>query len=422
MSSTWIIAKKELSLLFKSKRRILLFFSIPLTLLVLAIIIGGIGAIFAFTTTQDGPPTLILIDHVKDNNTAYIINRIETLNVKILDKSNITDVFSILDQNSPPDLLVYFPANFSQLLTEKNSTAKFFVFYNDQELRFEAFSTIIADFGFELNSIIVQNDYGDLNLNRISGVKQGTSKGFSAVEASSLIIIPLYILFAFTVPPLSLILISVTQEREQKTLESLLLQPISRKAIISGKLLYGVFLVLANISMSLGMVGIIIGLFLIVIPKDIQQELINSIAPTIDTSVILFVAYIIIGLILVSLLMIGLAVLISLIAKDEREGNMVISIFMIAPIGAIILIFVVPITSLSIIWQLIFTSLPIIGFLFSIYIILILGVIPLPAYWSLIFQGIWCVLTVWMASSLIETEGILEINVSVAIKRLFKRI
>ena len=136
----------------------------------------------------------------------------------------------------------------------------------------------------------------------------------------------------------------------------------------------------------------------------------------IDISVWIFVIYIIIGLILASLLTITAAVFFSLMAKDEREANMVISALIIIPMVSTFLIAFLPIELLDSGIQIILLFLPLLGYLFAIYVSIIAGEISLIAWLSLLAQLAWIFLGVWMAGRLVESEGILEISY----KRFFR--
>lgn len=251
--------------------------------------------------------------------------------------------------------------------------------------------------------------------------KSTSTAGLGAGEASGLIIIPLYMLIFFVVPPTSLILISITQEREQKTLESLLLQPIKRRTIVMGKILYGLFLVMSNLIVSLLAIIMLSTFVIFLISEYLKINIINLILPFITPDTVSFAIYLMIGLTILSFLLISIAVFFSLIAKDEREGNMVISILMIFPVFAIFIIYAIPIQTFDLFGQIVTTGIPIIGFLFAIYISLLSGSLGIPAYTSLIFQLLFCAISVWFSAKIIEMEGILEVNLSQAFVKFIKR-
>ena len=99
-----------------------------------------------------------------------------------------------------------------------------------------------------------------------------------------------------------------------------------------------------------------------------------------------------------------------MMARDEREANMVISSIIILPIVSIIFLVYLPLGSLPDIVLALIGALPVIGYLFSIYLILLKGEVILIAWLSLIFQLIWILLIVWFTGRLIESEGILHIS------------
>lgn len=418
MGSSFTIAKKEIKLLFKAKRRIFLFFTVPLILLVVAAFSLVIGGLIFVTQSNQGPTVITVVDHANDNNTLYIIDHLKSVSFEIDNKSSIKDPLTLLKSNNPPQVLLYFPANFSTLIQNRNDTAKFYVYYNNKQIKYEAASNIIEYYANSLNSKIITKEYGKLNLNRVESVNIGTSSGVSVTQASSIIIVPIYILMFFVIPPISLILISITQEREQKTLESLLLQPISRKSIVNGKILYGLILVASNLVITLLTIGIVAAVGIYLISTFIHINLIPLITPYLTVDNFLFAFYIIIGLTLVCILLISLSVMMSLLAKDEREGNMVVSVLMILPIIALVLIIAVPYDIFGPVGQFFFASLPVIGFMYSLYVTILTGSIGFTSYISLGAQLIFSLVSIWISSRLIEIEGILEINIVQAFKKL----
>ena len=418
MGTSVTIAKKEIKLLFKAKRRIILFFTVPILLLVVAIFSLVIGGLIFVTQGQQGPIVITVVDHANDNNSLYIIDHLKSVSFVIDNKSSVKDPLSLVTSDNPPDILLYFPANFSTLIQDPNSTAYFYVYYNNKEIKYEAALTVINHYSKELNSKIISAKYGDLNLNRVDYVTKGTSSGVSVTQASSLIIIPIYILMFFVIPPISLILISITQEREQKTLESLLLQPISRKSIVNGKILYGLILVASNLMITLVTLAVVALAGIYLVSLLVHVNVIPLITPYVTLDNMLFALYIISGLTLVCILLISLSVMMSLLAKDEREGNMVVSILMILPVIALVLIIAVPYDIFGTPGQIFFSSLPVIGFMYSLYVTILTGSIGITSYISLGAQLIFSLLSIWFSSRLIEIEGILEINIVQAFKKL----
>ena len=420
MSSSLTIAIKEIRLLFKAKRRIFLFFTVPIIVLVIAVLSLVIAGIMVVTQNQEGPVVITVIDHSQSNESLYIINNLEAYSFEIDNRSTITDPYSIINSQKPPDILVFFPANFSSLINNKNDTASLFIYYNNKQIKYEAAVTVIQGLTANLNNQIIVRDYGKLNLNRVEIQSLGKKSGVSATQASSLIIIPIYVLMFFVIPPISLILISITQEREQKTLESLLLQPISRKSIVNGKLLYGLILVASNLIITLITLGTVVVVAIFAINEFFHVNLMPTLLEYVTVENFLVVSYIIIGLTLVGILLISLSVMMSLLAKDEREGNMVTSILMILPVVALILIVAVPYDIFGVIGQYFFASLPVIGFMYSLYIAILTGTIGPVNYFSLLAQAFFSLLSIWFSSKLIEIEGILEINIVQALKKLVR--
>lgn len=421
MGSSVTIAFKEIKLLFKAKRRIFLFFTVPLIVLFIAVLSIVIGGLMIVTQHQEGPAVITVVDHSQSNGSLYIINILKAYSYQINNQSTVKDPLSLLNSPNKPEMLLYFPANFSTLLNNKSQVATFYVYYNNKQLKYEAAYSFIEQVAQSLNNQIIERDYGNVNLNRVQINSLGTpSGGVSATQASSFIIVPIYVLMFFVIPPISLILISITQEREQKTLESLLLQPISRKSIVNGKLLYGLILVASNLVITLITLGLVAIGGIFILNQFLHIDLIPYITPYLTVQNYIFATYIIIGLTLIAILLISLAVMLSLLAKDEREGNLVVSILMMLPVIALILIVAVPYDIFGVTGEYFFASLPVIGYMYSLYVTMLTGSIGPTSYISLVAQAAFSLLCIWFSSKLIEIEGILEINIVQALKKLVR--
>ena len=416
----WIIAKKEIKLLFKSTRRILLLFSMPLV--ILFIFAAGIFIAGVMPDSMDSQIEVTIINddagfnnqNWGDNFYALLKNMDNTKSYEYINET-IDNLDSLIEEGEF-EILIYIPANFSQIINQSNveQPSVIFIYYDNSNTQNEEAVLNISYATSAVNQLVIYVDYGLINLNRVSITSTGTSKGSGALIASFMTMIPLYLIIFLVIPPLTLVLISVTIEREQKTLESLLLQPIDRKNIIAGKMLYGVILVSFNIVTNLITVSLALaGSLLFVIPEDDRNEIgstIQSVIAETGFSVWFFIIWLILGLILVSIIVIATAVLFSLMAKDEREANMVISSVIILPLVGTLLIMFVPIGDLPGIFQYILVGIPLLGYLFAVYLSFLAGEIPIVSWLSLVFQFLWIFVIIWLAGRLIESEGILEIS------------
>jgi len=423
-SSAWIIAKKEIRLLFKSTRRIFLLFTTPLILfIVFVFIIILSGTIIPTIGVQ--PEVIIIQDDEGYNNTNY-----GNLFYNALKTNNLTKEYTYADESTSNldnllqtenfSVLLYIPANFSSIINQ-SLPAQFFIYYDNSDVNDQSAVANILTISQGINQQIILQQHGVINLNKIYVIPEGISEdlGIEGFLASYITLVPLYAILMLVVPSLTLVLISVTIEREQKTLESLILQPIDRKSIIRGKLLYGSILVGFNTIITVISIVAILIFGMIALPESLRNEIIPVIETVIgaaDISVWIFLIYMIIGLVLVSLLTITAAVLFSLMAKDEREANMVVSALVIIPLISTFIIAFLPISTLNDIVRFILVLLPLIGYLFAIYISLVSGELPIISWVGLIAQLLWMLLGIWVAGRLVESEGILEISY----KRFFR--
>ncbi|MHA2225173.1 MAG: ABC transporter permease [Candidatus Hodarchaeales archaeon] len=418
LTDSWIIAKKEIRLLFKSTRRIGLLFMTGFII----ILGGGIGGFIALTASV-AIETPVEVTVIQDDNNGwgeyfYTLLRTSnsTKNYSFINKTE-SELDQLLESNNF-SLLLYIPANFSEIINQ-SLPAQYFLYYDNSDTLSEVSVATIASIAAILNRDIVFLDYGGpININRIYSVPIGTSKGSGALVASILTMIPMYAIILLVLPPLTLVLISVTIEREQKTLESLLLQPLDRKNIITGKLLYGIILVTLNTIINIvSILTLILGLYFVSSQeiKDGLFQVLPTIIESLGFTAWLYIIYFLVGLILVSVLMVTAAVMFSLVAKDEREANMVISFLVVIPMFGVLFLVFLPVNALPELIQLLIVAIPLLGYLFGFYIAFLAGEITVVAWLSFVFQFLWIALAVWVAGKIIESEGILDIS----FKRLF---
>jgi ABC-type Na+ efflux pump permease subunit len=418
LREAWVIAKKEIRLLFKSTRRIALLFSTGLIIIFIGIISAFI--VFSTSTVLESPVKVTVIQADNNHWGSYLYtllrNNNNTKNFNFVNKTK-ADLDNLLESKNF-SVLLYIPENFSELINQ-SLPAQFFLYYDNADLKNEAAVVTINEVAALLNQELIYLEYGGpINLYRIYSRPKGTSKGYGALIASTLTMVPMYAIFMLVIPPLTLVLISVTIEREQKTLESLLLQPLDRKNIVTGKLLYGIILVAFNTGVNIvSILAVLVGLY-VMAPQELKEESIRIFETIIESmgfTTWLFLIYLLIGLILVSVLMVTAAVFFSLLAKDEREANMVISVLIIIPLISVFFFVFLPLNTLPELLQLVIIAIPLLGYLFGVYLAILSGEITVLAWLSLVFQTLWIMMAVWSAGRLIESEGILEIS----FKRLF---
>lgn len=416
------IAKKEFRLLFKSTRRILLLGMIPLLILIIGFG-AGILTVYSSPSASSHNTNVLIIQNDKGLNDTFNWGSIY---YSMLKSNNLTKSFSYTNESVTSldtllhknnfSVLIYIPANFSTVINQTR-LAQIYVYYdNSKTSNTDAVGSIRVVTAILNQQLLYLEYHGPITFSRVSLDATGTSKGVGALLASVSVVIPLYLIMFLVLPPIALVLISVTIEREQKTLETVLLQPIERKDFIEGKILYGILIVLLNSFLSIGAILILIaGFFVLLSPNQI-----NKIGPLIQSilnnsllsqnQVLSLIVYFLVGLIIISILLVVIAVFFSLMARDEREANMVINLMLVVPIIAIILLVYLPLGSLPDIVILILGAIPVFGYLFSFYFIMLEGTITLISWSSLIFQVIWIFLIIRFADRLIESEGILQIS------------
>lgn len=415
INGSYIVMTKEIRLLFKSKRRIMLLFMMPIIILVGGLIISA--TIYFADDTLD----LTHIWVVDESNGEYskdLITLWSTINNTKLEEIT-TDYFE-LQESLEFDVLVLIPNNYSSLFAA-NQTAKLFISYNTNETinRNVALSILQLTEIYDLSLVLDQNP--DVQFNLIDAGIQEVSGDKDAVDeeiAQVLVIIPVYIIFFVVISPVSLVLISVTIEREQKTLEVLFLQPVKRRAIVMGKILYGLFLVFATLIMDV--IAVLITAFLVttaISAKGISDDgfSFDSISEAVQVEEIIMFF---LGIATIAVFIISLSVFLSLLAKDEKEANMISGIIPMLIMVMVVVIFVVPIADMGLVGQTLFSITPILGIIVTIFLSTLAGgVVPLT-YVAILAQLFWSALIIAMTARISEAESILELSYGKAFKEL----
>lgn len=417
----FILLEKELRLLFKNKRRIFILIIVPLIILIMGIVIG-----FTVDTTSEEPNPVII--SVFDENPSNVTNSLKsywsTINdTKLVDVSgNYTEIIN----NRDFQVLVFIPGNFTTLILNENITTIDITYNtNSTEYGFVAFDVLILTNIFEDQLIRSNNpnvtfDLVEPNFNSITqiiGVDPNAEEEKDDELIALLVVVPVYIIFFVIISPMSLILISVTIEREQKTLETLFLQPVRRKDIVLGKIYYGLALVLITIFLDLIAV-VLAALSAVFVSGNDMSEVLDVMNEQYDSLGLFIIFGFIVALLVIAVNIIAFAVLLSLLAKDEREANMISGLLPMFLFGMVAFIFVVPIDEFSTLSQVLTVSLPVIGVIVAIYLSGLAGSIVWVAYLSIITQIIWAYLTINLITRISEAESIIELSYSVVFRQI----
>jgi ABC-type Na+ efflux pump permease subunit len=393
-----ILLEKEIKLLFKNKRRIFILAIIPIVILVMGLVMG-------FTLDADpddkmtGPVVISILDENPSNVTQAMKSYWETIN-----NTEFTEVsgdYSSILNESNFHVLVFIPSNFTNLILNENvSTVE--IVYNTNSSRYNlvAFDLYIMTIIFEDQLIRSNNpdvafDLIEPKFRSIEEDEDGNGgDDISDDLIGLLVVVPVYIIIFVIISPMSLILISVTIEREQKTLETLFLQPVKRRDIVLGKVYYGLALVLITIFLDL--LAVVLAMVIFTTFSDVNDfsgilDLMGEVYQELGLQVILGF---LVALLVIALNIIAFAILLSLVAKDEREANMISGILPMLLFGIVAFIFVVPVDEFSTIYQAIWVSFPVIGVIIVIYLSGLAGGIIWLAYLSVAAQIVWAYFTI----------------------------
>lgn len=415
-----IIMQKEIRLLFKSKRRIFLLLMIPMIILLAGVVTTSITY---FDNSSFEPTHVWVIDNSPGKETDALISLWSTINNSKVEK--ITGDFNSIVAEMNFEVLVLIPNNYTTLRAA-NQTAQIAIAYNANDTRNEQITVAILQYNELYSFSLVKSQNPDIQFNVIdSRVKRlaPQNEGVDKSLAQVLVIVPVYIIFFVVISPISLVLISVTIEREQRTLEVLFLQPVKRRAIVIGKIYYGLFLVVATLVLD-----IIAGFISYLLFKTALATKVASTSdegfPLIDFIHTEEILAFVIGIAVIATVIISFAVLLSLLAKDEKEANMISGIIPMLIMGMVVIIFIVPIADMGIMGQFFMSIIPIMGIIVTIYLSTLAGgVVPLT-YVSIAAQLVWSALIIALTARISEAESILELSygkVFAELKHIFRK-
>lgn len=401
-----IIARKELKLLFKSKRRIFILMIMPAVI----ILISLISSISVRNITENPTITKIqVLDETPSNYTHQLIGLWESIqNTEILP---VNGDYNTYVSSSKLEVFVYLPTNFTDLLAQKQ-TAYFYIAYSENSSTYGVVASQIYQLAMSYQQQLLKSENPNIQFDRIQPLVQVVKykgSGLPQEIASQVFIIPVYIIFFLVFPPINLVLISVTLEREQKTLETLFLQPVKRKSIIQGKVLYGMAIIGITTVLDLIAAMISVGGILIMFKGNSNQvkDFVSSALEQIGfTTVFAFI----LAVIIIAMNIIALSVLVSLLAKDEKEANMISGLIPMILFSSIIVVMFVPIDSYSYTVKLLLSLFPVAGILVAIYLSTIAGHVTFLGYLSLAANTLWAVFFIWITTRLSEAESILELT------------
>ncbi|MHA2233293.1 MAG: ABC transporter permease [Candidatus Hodarchaeales archaeon] len=408
------IAIKEFRLLFRSKRRIFWLFSTTFLIFALGVL-GGVVFIFV----GDGEPTLLIAganeEFEGENRGGIALKQL----CEIQTEENFTVIaLEAVDRRLKEknfDIMVVLPLNFTGLLVDNNTAvnATVTVYYDAGDITSLRMAAEVEIAIAQLNSAIVYQTYSIEKSVWVAPDLDNVAEGVGELGAAVLSMIPLYGMLLLAMPAVSLTLISVTIEREQKTLEPLLLSRISRRSIVWGKLLYGLLLI--GITLGLNIISMIVGILIFTVMSGSELSSIieagEEFAEFIELDLI-SASFLAVGLIVVSMLLVAACVLLSFLAKDEREGQMLTSAVIGVPAVCVVAFLFLPVADFPLWLKLAFAITPLFGFLLStFYVFLEGGKINLTTAVGLMSQIVWLILVIWTTARLIESEGVLEISI-----------
>jgi len=168
--NAWIIAKKEIRLLFKSTRRILLLFSTPLIMFLMFVFILVITGLIAIDAERPLDVTVIQNDEghngINWGNGFYTLLKSHNLTKDYIYKNeSVTNLNAILQEKNFT-VLLYIPVNFSTTINQ-SVPAQFFIHYNNDRVNSQGMVANILTVSQNYNIQIIYYYHGVVNLTNI---------------------------------------------------------------------------------------------------------------------------------------------------------------------------------------------------------------------------------------------------------------
>jgi hypothetical protein len=147
--------------------------------------------------------------------------------------------------------------------------------------------------------------------------------------------------------------------------------------------------------------------------SDILQDMIGDLGLGAEEGIMFFLS-----IAAISIILIALSVLLSLLAKDEKEANMISGIIPMLIMAMGFLIFIIPIADMSTAGQFTMAAVPIFGVIVAIYLSTLAGGVVSLAYVALVAQLFWAFVIISMTARISEAESILELSYGKAFREL----
>ena len=340
------IVWRELLDAFRDRRTILAAVVLPMILIPLTLNLP----VF-FMSPRQNPPLVGVVQ--LDPMSGILTNSFNSTGALKITSVSSSENFTDLVMNNIYDLIVIIPANFSQSIIA-NKTAILQVIYDSSNQRSSTGLSIVQAVEIQYSNTIVNQRLSELHidpsvLNPID-LKPESVRIVTPSQAIAGYLIPYFIGVLSIAAGASFVTDTTAGEKERRTLEVFLTQPITRRQIILGKYL-GVFM-LSLIGIGCQVIGVVMGFN---IYESLFSEIIGQAPQGLSFSLITLLT---IGGFALILSMTGNAVLmaVSIFAKSFKEAQQYSSALMTALIIPMIVVIYLPPSVLS---QLVF--LPLIG-------------------------------------------------------------
>lgn len=373
MKNISLIVKKDLDKIFKFPR--MLFTTILLPGLIIFIVYGIMGS--AITTMEENVEAHNSIIYIINEDEEYLkmFKNINNYELK-KDNSNTNEIKKYIDEGTV-DALIILDEGFTNKINN-NERPKVEIYYSQVNTNsMEAYNKILTTLELYKNKVLYDKGI-ETTIFNITSTKVNDEKSEVGFLLGSLM--PMMLIIIIFASSMGVGADAIAGEKERGTLATLLMTPVSRSEILTGKLISTLILVLLSAASSF------IGILLTSNSNESLFGNIGELSYAFGDYILLLVTLIIVGLFASLLLLI-----ISTLAKNIKEASALATpIYIIAMICAILSTYqtaekntfeyVIPIYNTSLIMKDIFTmNLDINNFLIMVISSIILIVISIIA-------------------------------------------
>lgn len=244
-----LIIKKDLDKIFKFPRMI--FSTLIMPGLIIFLVYGVLGTSFDSIQKNTEEHTPVVYEMNKVDSIDTVLN---TIGIKpIVDNEKTIDEIKDLIENKEVDLLIVYDENFENKVNE-NAKPKCDLYYSSINNNSLAIYTTVAEILQQYNAQKLVEKGIDVELFKMNSIKTNSENQEAGYFLSSLM--PMLLIIMIFAAALGIGCDAIAGEKERGTLSTILMTPIKRSELLTGKLISTVILTLLSaISSFVGVIA-----------------------------------------------------------------------------------------------------------------------------------------------------------------------